>query len=649
MRSDTRIQLIALALALLALLGSSLVTTAVSAEAGRAQLGYADRAEDSDPPEVAVGIALGAFRGLFVNLLWLRAEKLKQEGKFFESMELAKTITRLQPRFPRVWSFQAWNMAYNISVATKTPQERWQWVKAGIDLLRKEGIPKNPNDTLIHKELAWIFNHKIQAYADDANWYYKQRVAEEWTIALGKPPPRDGTREQSTLSYALWLEAIADAPDTLDDAIARVPAVATLVERIKTEARLPLDEKLLKAFEIELSHRESWAASAGLVSLNDAWNNPALSALLDDESLRPAWLALIGHLRKRLIIDECHMELPRMIRYTKKCGPLDWRHPSTHAMYWALRGVELGQERRNAEDFDLTNTDRIVLHAAQELARWGDLSYDILADDSYVQLPSADFMPLYGMLLKMELRQRARFFEQEHRPGTLYGMGYENFLRDAVRFFYRSGDKEKSREYFEELKTYTGFDMNRKQDLEESLSKSLDEFVIEDVQERIDSPYVAIAEFDGALQSAFMALVRGNRKSFDDQTAYAKSVHNAYMTMQLRRTTTAGKDRERAELFDRNFEFAVADSFAGMITRRRFGLYDAAIAYRRSPLWLQQPAYERLLRAAGQQFKSDSDKADFDRWYPVPENYPEYLARVEQMRREEDDRVRKGQVEVEQR
>lgn len=648
MRRDTRIQIAALLLTLLALVGSSFITTSVSAEAGRAQLGYADRAEDSDPPEVAVGIALGAFRGLFVNMLWLRAEKLKTEGKFFESMELAKTITRLQPRFPRVWSFQAWNMAYNISVSTKTPQERWQWVKAGIDLLRKEGIPKNPNDALIHKELAWIFNHKIQAFSDDANWYYKQRIAEEWTIALGKPPPREGTREQSTAVYLQWLETMASGADTLEEAIARQPRVAELVERIKAEARLPLDEKLLKAFEIELSARESWAARAGLVQLNESWRNPALIALLDDDSLQPAWLELINHLRKRLIIDEFHMEWPRMIRYTRKCGPLDWRHPSTHAMYWALRGVELAQERRNAEDMDLTNTDRIVLAAAQELARWGDLSYDILSDESYVQLPSADFMPLYGMLLKMELIRRARFFEAEHRAASFYGTGYENFLRDAVRFFYRSGDKEKSREYFEELKTYGGFSLNRKIDLVESLSKSLDEFVIEDVQERIDSPQVAIQEFDGALQAAFMALVRGNRKSFDDQTAYAKSVHNAYMTMQLRRTA-AGGERERTELFDRNYEFAVADSFAGMIVRRRFGLQDASLAYRRSPLWLQQPAYERLLRVAGQQARGEEDKSTFDRWYPRPENYDEYLARVDQLKREEDDRVRKGQVEIERR
>jgi len=167
--SNRTVQIICAALVLLAVFGSGIVATQVSAEAGRAQLTYTDNATEGDPPEVAAGIAMGAFRGLFVNYLWMRADRLKQEGKFHEAYELSTAITRLQPRFPRVWSFHAWNMAYNISVATSTTEERWQWVKAGIELLREEGIPKNPNDVQLHRELAWIFNHKVQGFMDDAN------------------------------------------------------------------------------------------------------------------------------------------------------------------------------------------------------------------------------------------------------------------------------------------------------------------------------------------------------------------------------------------------------------------------------------------------------------------------------------------------
>src|SRR5207253_542677 len=88
----------------------------------------ATRLVEGQPPQVAVGIAMGAFRGLFVNILWIRANQLKEDGRYHESMDLARAITQLQPRFPQVWVFHAWNMAYNISVATQTPDERWRWV-----------------------------------------------------------------------------------------------------------------------------------------------------------------------------------------------------------------------------------------------------------------------------------------------------------------------------------------------------------------------------------------------------------------------------------------------------------------------------------------------------------------------------------------
>src|SRR5262245_11501770 len=171
---DRTAQIVALVVLLCCLGASVFIAPSVAASAGRNRLVYGDTLERGDPPEVAVGIAMGAFRGLFVNMLWIRANDRKQEGRYFDAVDLARTITRLQPRFPRVWAFHAWNLAYNISVATNTPEERWNWVSQGIRLLRDEGIPKNPSDLLLHKELGWIFLHKVQGYMDDANGYYKR-------------------------------------------------------------------------------------------------------------------------------------------------------------------------------------------------------------------------------------------------------------------------------------------------------------------------------------------------------------------------------------------------------------------------------------------------------------------------------------------
>ena len=124
-------------------------------------------------------VALGGFRGLISNALWIRANELQDEDKFFEMAQLADWITKLEPHFVQVWLVQAWNMAYNISVKFKDFDDRWRWVKKGIVLLRDDGLRYNPNETLIYRELAWFFQHKMGANLDDAHLVYKQQWANE--------------------------------------------------------------------------------------------------------------------------------------------------------------------------------------------------------------------------------------------------------------------------------------------------------------------------------------------------------------------------------------------------------------------------------------------------------------------------------------
>src|SRR3972149_3286556 len=71
-----------------------------------------ERPENVPPSLAFATVATGAFRGLVVDILWMRADKLKEQGHFFDAKQLADWITILQPRFASVWEFQAWNMAY---------------------------------------------------------------------------------------------------------------------------------------------------------------------------------------------------------------------------------------------------------------------------------------------------------------------------------------------------------------------------------------------------------------------------------------------------------------------------------------------------------------------------------------------------------
>ena len=138
---------------------------------------------------VLTTVALGGFRGLISNALWIRASDLQDHDKFFEMVQLADWITKLEPHFTQVWLVQAWNMAYNISVKFKDAPDRWRWVEQGIELLRDQGLRYNPHDVLIHRELAWFFQMKMGQNLDDAHMYYKQMWANEMSKVFGTTRP----------------------------------------------------------------------------------------------------------------------------------------------------------------------------------------------------------------------------------------------------------------------------------------------------------------------------------------------------------------------------------------------------------------------------------------------------------------------------
>ncbi|HEU0009725.1 MAG TPA: hypothetical protein VFT34_07915, partial [Verrucomicrobiae bacterium] len=145
---------------------------------------------ENAPPMLAfTTVALGGFRGLIANALWIRANDLQQEDKFFEQVQLSSWITKLEPHFTQVWLVQGWNMAYNISVKFRDPYDRWRWVQRGIELLRDDGLRYNPKEALIYRELAWFYQHKIGQNLDDAHLIYKFELAHEMQRALGSGRP----------------------------------------------------------------------------------------------------------------------------------------------------------------------------------------------------------------------------------------------------------------------------------------------------------------------------------------------------------------------------------------------------------------------------------------------------------------------------
>ena len=148
-----------------------------SARCSRTRTGSTRRSGRSDLGEAAIGqvdtgsfmlklALLGGARGIAANVLWTRAEELKREQDWDRMKATVDLITKLQPHFLSVWTFQGWNLAYNVSVEWDAPEDKYEWIKKGIKFLQ-DGVKKNRKSPDLIWDTAWTYYHKI-GFSDEA-------------------------------------------------------------------------------------------------------------------------------------------------------------------------------------------------------------------------------------------------------------------------------------------------------------------------------------------------------------------------------------------------------------------------------------------------------------------------------------------------
>ncbi|HEX3720671.1 MAG TPA: hypothetical protein VH595_22195 [Verrucomicrobiae bacterium] len=365
---------------------------------------------ENAPPMLAfTSVALGGFRGLIANALWMRANDLQNDDKYFEMVQLADWITTLEPHFVDVWRVQAWNMAYNISVKFKDPEDRWHWVQRGIRLLRDQGIPLNPNETLLYRDLSWLYQHKIGQNLDDAHMRYKLRLAQEMQPILGGRPDFD----------------------TLLD-----PKTAADKERVKKlEDVYKMDPKIIKK--------------------------------VDDEY-----------------------------------GPLDWRLPDAHAIYWA----EVGREKAKPEDQE-TLRRSIYQTMQQACIRGGALSHTItnITPRNFIIWPNLDLVPKVSAAYEKMISEDEKLRQNMQKA-------HRNFLKTAVYLLYEDGRTDQAAYWFKYMKSkYDDALVGRQKNL------SLDDYCLSQIVEdngETDMNKVS-ASIEAMFHNGFICLVR------DDDDRYA--------------------------------------------------------------------------------------------------------------------------------
>ena len=389
------------------LFGIRAVQRDLDAQIAEHRLRFTGQIKNAPPLVVFTTVAMGSFRGLVADLLWLRSGALKDKGSYYEMVQLARWITDLQPTFSGATTYLAWNMAYNISVTCSGFPERWRWVNEGITLLRDRALAYNPDDPLIYKELAWIFLHKLGNVLDDANLYYKNQLALQMSGIFGNNPD--------------WKQ-MAAAPAG-EKAFLAAYGPGHKLWRLASAAGIA-DYPALTA-EFKKSAPELPAALA--------------KALENDKVLRDA---VLNYLRAELLRERFRIDSRLVLELNEKYGEMDWRVPESQAIYWATRSIACTPEKRDI------NCDRIITQALYESFKAGRiLTVDDKNFESMVVVPN---LSLVDAVYKTYTDAQT-YHDGEGEFYSSFRTARINFSKEAISILYNYGAFTKAEEYYKVL------------------------------------------------------------------------------------------------------------------------------------------------------------------------------------------------------
>ncbi len=586
MRREWGVQLGALVLAAVCFTGAGLLIGPVNEIRKELQLVIDPDSIRGLPPDIALLGKLGTFRALAIDWAAIRAERLKEEGKTYEALQLHETICALAPRFPRVWANAAWNMAYNLSVSQYSPEARWKWLRNGISILRDKGIQYNPKSVTLYKELAWIYWHKIGDFLDDQHLNYKRALAVEMERVLGAPPVALDDQE-----YYDWFRKIVHAPRDLDRLIDADPEIAHLVGLLQ-EVDLKPDQSLL---EVVARHLRPELQISRLVQdgpTRDSLTENRLAVLTDPENQGPL-NGLLAAVRSRVLRERYKFDLDWMLELmVDKYGPLDWRNAFAHALYWSTIGDRLSQEHENVNRHDQLNNARFVLLSLQQLVLKGKITLWPNFDDafsSYLDLASdTRFIPnLYNEYLRLGkeyFSDHPKF--KEGTPGPIYMTGFVTNMHTWIELLYLEGGKGNialAENFYTWLR-----DNNPHPDgsVQEQYRMTLDEFVMGNLLGQLETYKMAPALIRSFVQRALKHFAIGNSRAAKTSLQRGRQAYNYWQI------DTESDSNERRKL--QFFRIMLRDEIEKYMTSPQVAALYKARLWKNLPLEQRQLTYDHL-------------------------------------------------------
>lgn len=171
------------------------------------RLGQADLGE-IDPASETIKLATLGLRGLAVQLLWNNANDFKKKEDWTNLTATLEQLAKLQPNFITFWKFQSWNLSYNVSVEFDDYEDRYYWVRRGIQFLQ-QGARYNRDSPQLLWELGWVLGQKI-GRSDEKVQYRRLFKADTEYHPEDRPPVQ---RDNWLRSKAWYEESVASVEE----------------------------------------------------------------------------------------------------------------------------------------------------------------------------------------------------------------------------------------------------------------------------------------------------------------------------------------------------------------------------------------------------------------------------------------------------
>ena len=367
--------------------------------------------EDLPPSLALTSIALGPLKGIITSGLLWRAMEKEDKKEYMESYQLSRMITAIQPRYPSIWTFQGFTLSFNVAASYTRPEERWQWILRGIELMRDEGLKYNPDNPEIRHEIMRTISHKIQQ--TDQNTLFMKN---EWTKMMLKYFDNGDYAE---------LQRLRKAAKTLDELKTR-PYLNALAAVAQSNG--------IELYDFKENPPELTPNYIGYLFGGKAPSDKQMPVVIS------AVTNLYYHYKRVKIEQDLKFDIKRMIEIDEELGPFDWRSHIATALYWGAEDI--------FEDYSSGGINYTAMSVGLMIDNFyeGKIIYNP-DTDSFIRTTNIQALPtIHHYYDKLLISKNDRKTRKSH----------DTFITRSIGICYNMNQLQASRELFSIYKSFSG-------------------------------------------------------------------------------------------------------------------------------------------------------------------------------------------------